>query len=338
MSAFLTNMMGLGQRLRDTITLLEEAASALPEIAADQIKLSLDAWLRFLRSEEITKLSELDQDFTGGLPPIITDLRLAEMSAVLDRVANNLGSPNVIATAADELDALLAATAADYRSQVFSLDVAIPQATQLVDFLSRTYSEITNQRLIEQAHKTLSTAQAAATQATEAAASAEGAAENAQQASGVAAESVLAAEYGKYCDKEATSANWFRGFTIVLIAAGIALGYFLPHPDNWAVADAVYRIAILAGIFGLAGYLGRQAHHHRELSTWADAIRVQLLTFEAFLDPIRDPAIRDQLRVLFAGRVFGPSPQMKGEPSTTPSAEILDTLTTVVAKAAGPKQ
>lgn len=166
-----------------------------------------------------------------------------------------------------------------------------------------------------------------ATRLAEAAAQgAQKAADDARNAAGFASTKELTKQFNQLATRESTSAKRFRLWTIVTIIAAVALSYFLRPADDASTGEALFRIALLAGVLGLATYLGRQAAHHRNLSTWAATIKVQLLTFDGYVDPVREETLRDQMRVAFAARVFGSAPESKDEPSPTlasPVAELV---------------
>lgn len=135
-----------------------------------------------------------------------------------------------------------------------------------------------------------------------------------------------------YGENEAKAARLFRIATITLIAVGIGMTLLLPHPATSTVPDVAYRLAILGGVFGLAAYLSRQAHNHRTISVWANTIRVQLETFDAFLDPVTDEAVKDRLRADFATRVFGPNPAAGEEGGVTLSSDLVKEAVAALAK------
>lgn len=171
-----------------------------------------------------------------------------------------------------------------------------------------------------------------AAEAKQAAAEAETAKDNAKQASSATSEVAMAGEFAKFGVQESKQATTYRAATISLIVVGILVSIALHSLATASVAEAIYKLAILGAIFGLAGYLGRQAGHHRDLAVWARTINVQLQTFEAFLDPIGDEANRDHARLAFASRVFGAVPQSKEAP-TGPSNEIFEQIISLANKA-----
>ncbi|WP_104109528.1 hypothetical protein [Arthrobacter sp. N199823] len=165
--------------------------------------------------------------------------------------------------------------------------------------------------------------------------SAQEAKEHALSAAAETSTNRLTSDYESYGLSQRRAATGFRVTTIITIIAAI-VGPFLVHANVTTgsdVAKAVTSLALALGLVGLAGYFARQAHLHRTLATWAESITIQLLTFEAFIDPIQDPDRRDELRSNFANRVFGPQPKLKGEPPVTAAGPVLDSLLTKFAKA-----
>ncbi|UNK47091.1 hypothetical protein [Arthrobacter sulfonylureivorans] len=158
--------------------------------------------------------------------------------------------------------------------------------------------------------------------AEEAVRDAQKAADDARNAAGFSAGSKLTAQFDDLALKEGAAAKKYRFWTVVTVIAAVVSSYFLGPGENAQTGHAVFRIALLAGMLGLATYLGRQAAHHRTLSAWAGTIKVQLLTFDGYLAPVNDESLRDQMRVAFAARVFGSSPENKDEPSPTLSSPV----------------
>lgn len=155
----------------------------------------------------------------------------------------------------------------------------------------------------------------------------------------------LSKHYAELAGVESAQANVFRRYAVgTLIVAVSATTFFVgvqlvdAHLLISPTTDYVsflQRLAFLAGLFGLAGYLARQAHQHRSMANWAGALAVQLKTFNAYIAPVRDQEAKDQLRKDFAARVFGDHPAMKGEPSLTPSAAAMDSAMDYAAKLVG---
>ena len=173
-----------------------------------------------------------------------------------------------------------------------------------------------------------------------AATKAEASATKASSAAGKASEAALSSYYEKLSKDESEAADRFRKWTIYAgIAAGVTTAIFLVLPEFGPLriggtdyAHLLQRVIVTAAIFGMAGYLARQAHQHRSLANWSGALAVQLKTFEAYLDPIEDTDTRNELRRTFAARAFGDHPAMKGEPMVTPSAAAMDTAVGWAAK------
>lgn len=179
--------------------------------------------------------------------------------------------------------------------------------------------------------------------AKEAAASAEESASKASSAAGMTADSAMSSFYEKLGTDEQSTADLFRRWAIALgSVAGVMAWIFLSGGAGWGAAwldiaagDYVHLIQrglVLAAFLALATYLARQAHQHRTMANWARSLAVQLKTFDAFIDPIDDPAVRDELRKNFASRVFGDHPPVKGEPAISASSQGISSLTEALSK------
>ncbi|WP_136017931.1 hypothetical protein [Arthrobacter silvisoli] len=191
-------------------------------------------------------------------------------------------------------------------------------------------------RAVEKAKDAVAKAEASAE-------TAETSASSASTAAGTAGDAALSSFYAELAASEKTSANGFRWATIAGgVVAGLTTAAFLVLPEFGVFeiepSDYVHllqRVIVTAAIFGLAGYFARPAHHHRSLANWAGALAVQLKTFEAYLAPIDNSAVKDDLRKSFALRAFGDHPAMKGEPSVAPSAGAMENAAAVAAKLLG---
>lgn len=165
-----------------------------------------------------------------------------------------------------------------------------------------------------------------------------------KEQAGVAGETANLKFYGDFANAELKAARRFRVASIVLITATIAIAVFYavweslfppPEPDWTAV---VYRTAILVGIGALSAYLARQAGQHRRLYNWANALEVQLQSFQNFIAPMTDEE-RREVRLNFARRVLGSPPDPKtGESSddTVPTAQLLDIAAAAIRRGATP--
>jgi hypothetical protein len=138
--------------------------------------------------------------------------------------------------------------------------------------------------------------------------------------------------YRKFAADELTAARRFRIASIVLISTTVGIATFYAvwefnHPatePDWTAV--VYRTAILIGIGALSAYLARQAGQHRRLYNWANALEVQLQSFQNFIAPMTDEE-RHEVRLHFARRVLGSPPDPKTRESsddTVPTAQLLD--------------
>ena len=116
----------------------------------------------------------------------------------------------------------------------------------------------------------------------------------------------------------------------MLAGSAVALVLLITHPLGWTGGDTSagqyvllgQKALLVAGLFAIAGYLGRQAHNHRSQSNWALSLAAQLKTFDAYCQPVDSATTKDELRRNFAVRVFGDQPALKGE-STSNDGEAL---------------
>lgn len=139
--------------------------------------------------------------------------------------------------------------------------------------------------------------------------------DTAKDAAGEAGNASLAHYFQIYADAEGRRANGFRWASIVSIAGAILLAVFFPHSSEelplvpaGELAGVIYRLAILAGVGGLAAYFGRLSGHHRRTHNWAKSIEVQLNSFPAFMKAVPDDDRGDVFRA-FARRVLGQPPE-----------------------------
>lgn len=162
---------------------------------------------------------------------------------------------------------------------------------------------------------------AAAVKAAEtAAASAESAAVHSRKAAGETGSLNLAEHCEKYRRSERKAAEWLRGLAVLLVALTVILLIRLPH-EGFSVADVLQRALIAIPAFGLAGYLAAEAGRHRRASQWAATLKVQLLTIDAYVEPLGD-AEAAEIRQHLARRAFGDVPTVstsptEAEPETT---------------------
>lgn len=184
----------------------------------------------------------------------------------------------------------------------------------------------------------------AVSRANTAAVQSEVAATDASRAAGKTGSTVMSASYALLASREQKAANWFRAATIATAAFAAASAWaFISNPGLLQVpvlgsddyVHLIQRGVFVAGVFGIAGYFARQAHQHRSMANWAAALSVQLMTFDAFVSPVHDPSVSDELRRTFAERAFGDHPPMKGEPTVTSSGAVMDAAVDLAAKFTG---
>lgn len=178
--------------------------------------------------------------------------------------------------------------------------------------------------------------------AREAAQSAVSSATSASSAAGLTGEAATSRYYDRLATDELSQANRFRMLTVATVVTGIlGTAAFVLGPElNWAwtriePTDYVHvfqRALLIGAVAGLAGYFSRQSHHHRATANWASSLAVQLKTFSAFLAPLNNQQLADELRKDFGARVFGEHPAMKRSPKINASAESLDTTLDLITK------
>lgn len=167
---------------------------------------------------------------------------------------------------------------------------------------------------------------------------AEAAAESAKAAAGIASGSRLTDRFAALSTEQLGTATKFRWLTVIGVVVGILVTYWLafppgePHATGITAGDAIIRVSLLGAVLGLATYFGRQAGYHRDLGIWAKTIEEQLLTFDGYMEPLHDEQLRDALRVSFAARVFGPTPEYREDSGVMLSSSFTSGLSEMFGK------
>ena len=165
-------------------------------------------------------------------------------------------------------------------------------------------------------------------------------AESAQTAAGFVSGAKLADRFETLSQDQLKTAWIFRLLTVIGVALGVAGTFFLAflpafaHGAATTTGDAILRVSLLGAVLGLATYFGRQAAYHRDQGTWARTIKEQLLTFDGYVDPLKDQDLKDHLRAAFASRVFGSSPESKDDSGVTLSSAFMSDLLAAAGKSA----
>ena len=165
-----------------------------------------------------------------------------------------------------------------------------------------------------------------AVEAEQSALDAESAARTARSAAGLVGEANLSLHFEQYAAREMRTANWFRASAVLTIVATIVIAIALPHPNPDDVSAVIYRLAQLLGVAGLATYLGRQAGQHRRVGNWAESLHVQLKSFTAFIEPLIEGPIRDEIHGVFARRLLGDIPERPQKSGNSTDAHVLELL------------
>ncbi|MDN4611968.1 hypothetical protein [Arthrobacter burdickii] len=161
---------------------------------------------------------------------------------------------------------------------------------------------------------------------------------DAQKAASVASEASLSGHFASLATEEFAAAGKYRVATICAIGVGIVVGGIVHFAVGISdLPSAIYNLGLVAAVFALAGYLGRQSASHRNVALWAKTIQVQLLTFDAFLGPITNEDSADEVRRSFASRVFGAVPSGGKEEGDAIPSTVVEQLLSLATKASAPK-
>lgn len=238
----------------------------------------------------------------GGNLPLLTWVRWA--AGEVAQSLENSGTPK------SALDQLLRGFAAELRELAMRANV-------MMDYwsISRDRDEI-----LKQAREAVKEAQQSASKA--------------KMSAGITGEAKLSEHFGSYASGEKTAANGFRIAAIasVVLAFIVAIAFGPIEPNDWT--HLTYRLASVAGAGTLAAYFARQAGQHRRIYNWAKSLEVQLLSFPAFIAPLREEERTEAYRAL-ARRILS-SPPEKGSDSSEDSvgaAQLVDLATTVAKRA-----
>jgi hypothetical protein len=127
-----------------------------------------------------------------------------------------------------------------------------------------------------------------------------------RQAAGQVGSGSLATHFADYAQQESRTANVLRGCAIATLLAIAAVAAWLLfrnlQASNNLVAELA-RLAVVVPLALLAGYLSREATRHRQTANWANSLKIQLLTHEAYIAPLPNQE-RDIQRGEFARRIF----------------------------------
>jgi len=146
--------------------------------------------------------------------------------------------------------------------------------------------------------------------AIEAATTAEAAAQSSRRAAGEAGSLNLAEHFDAYRKSERRAAEILRASAVVLVIVTVVILTRLPH-TGLTLADVLQRALIAVPAFGLAGYLAAESGRHRRASQWAATLKVQLLTVDAYVQPL-GPEAAAEIRQLLAKRAFEDLPAAAG--------------------------
>jgi hypothetical protein len=140
--------------------------------------------------------------------------------------------------------------------------------------------------------------------------------EETRRAAGTTGSTAMATHFGKYAAREHRTANMLRFLCAVsLLAIGCLAAVLLLLRDNSDVSTGreIAQLAVTIPLGLLAAYLGRESGAHRKTGRWATEIEVQLLTLDAFAEPLSAES-RDLLRTELGRRALLGGPVFETDP------------------------
>ncbi|MET4003500.1 hypothetical protein ABIB48_002225 [Arthrobacter sp. UYCu511] len=288
-------------------------------------------WINFLDLPNLGEICEQLARWANPNQPPINEVTAPVLAAIVefgavsqptgpyDRAAIRTAWHFLLETLRDLIDGLLLDPTQGYSE---------PLTLEFQSSLNNIAREAENHESAGQAHWALMESREQAERAQEAR-------EFAELAAGVSSSARLTGSYDQYATANEKESKFFRRSTLALVAAAIIIPFILHvmllttfQLESTNLATLIYPLVVSGGLFGVAGYCSRQAHLHRTLATWSKTISIQLQTFDGFVAPVDNVALRDTLRSQFAERVFGAHPKLKGEPGVSASSPMIDTVLT----------
>lgn len=128
--------------------------------------------------------------------------------------------------------------------------------------------------------------------------------------------------YSKYAEEQRRAANWWSALTIV-VGLGAAAAVLWTLHEFSVTADPAWSLISLKSLAGLtllgvAGYVGKEAHGHREQERRAKHRALALQALEPFLANVQSSET-DTLRLALAAELFA-------EPQSQAAASVEDSL------------
>lgn len=153
-----------------------------------------------------------------------------------------------------------------------------------------------------------------------------------EEAAGHVAEGELSLHFSSYEKSEKRAANISRYAVIaIVVAATVFVFYSLNSTDSgFTWLDLAKKVSIIVPAVALAAYLARESTRHRENSTWAATISVQLKTIKAYTDSLSSES-RESIRSEFGSRIFTQRSPRHDLSSQGPSATLLTELRDLLA-------
>lgn len=170
------------------------------------------------------------------------------------------------------------------------------------------------------------------------------ASQTARRAAGVTGEVTLAEHYKTYATQETKRADQLSiiAVAIVLVIAALAV-VLVSDITSPTVSEVLAKASVTLPLAALAAYLARESSRHRMNSRWAQEFTLQLLTFDAFTEPLSDDT-REELRRALGQRLFtSGGPMLPGVEENHPSAiaesaGLLDSIARLLRREAEPQE
>lgn len=282
-------------------------------------------------AEQASLVSRMDQNKVMAAVEGLSQSPRQDVNAML------VTTRAALLTLRGELDAVRAAGAANGPTPRLFGDASAPQELDAAAHFSVWRSRATLLLDLGQAHGTLGIAQeevaSIASSVAESVSEAKAAAHQLdairteiEEAKAERAQGRLASQFETLGNRDRTTSTRFRLLSFTLLIAGAVVGVLLGAFGGNDWEDAVTHVAVVGSILGASAYAARLASVHRGTADWAESIKVQLETFQDFLGVIKDDETRHRVYEDFGRRVLGPPPIHGEEPSSLPSAQLLELL------------
>lgn len=138
-----------------------------------------------------------------------------------------------------------------------------------------------------------------------------------RKGAGATGSTSMATHFGELAIKESRTANLLRWLcALTLLSIGVVASLLLVVRDGGDLSTGreIAQLAVTIPLGLMAAYLGREASGHRATARWAKQLEVQLLTLDAFAEPLSAESsdlLRTELgrQALLSGPVVAATPE-----------------------------